>query len=306
VRRRGATGLAGILLLDKPAGMTSHDVVAVVRRETGEGRVGHAGTLDPMATGLLVVLMGPFTRLEPFLSTSAKSYDARIVFGSETDTDDAEGSVVATAPVPDEVRDPEYARSVLAAGVGPVSQVPPAYSAIKVGGRVAHHAARAGRPLDLEARPVDVVSATLTAIDPSTPSWDVAYTVSKGTYVRALARDLGRACGTAAHLGVLRRTASGRLNVADAHTLDEVAAAAAEGDIERLFADPLQALGLEVVEADAAGLANGRSLPFRAAMGAAGDDSLFAVTTDGALAGVYRAREDRLVPVVVLTGGGAS
>ena len=104
VKRRGATTLAGILLVDKPAGMTSHDVVAIVRRETGEGRVGHAGTLDPMATGLLVVLIGPYTRLEPYLSAARKSYEARIVFGAETDTDDAEGAVVRTADVPDDDR----------------------------------------------------------------------------------------------------------------------------------------------------------------------------------------------------------
>ncbi len=303
--RRGATALAGILLVDKPAGMTSHDVVAIIRRETGEGRVGHAGTLDPMATGLLVVLLGPFTRLEPFLSAAVKSYDARIVFGSETDTDDAEGAVVATAPVPEAVRDPGYARTMLGASVGETSQVPPAYSAIKVGGRVSHRAARAGERLELKARPIEVLDASLISVDASAHSWEVTYTVSKGTYVRALARDLGRACGTVAHLGALRRTASGPLRIGSANTLDTIAAAAAGGRLESLFVDPLSTLGLPVVHAHAAQLANGKSLPIGDANGAT-EGKLYSVTGDGRLVGVYRASSTRLVPVVVLAGGGAA
>jgi len=303
--RRGATSLAGILLVDKPAGMTSHDVVAIVRRETGEGRVGHAGTLDPMATGLLVILIGPYTRLEPYLSAARKSYQARIVFGSETDTDDAEGAVVREAAVPAAVGGSQYARTMLAAAVGPALQAPPAYSAIKVAGRVAHKAARAGEALELAPRPIEVYSAVLTSVDPGTPSWDVAYRVSKGTYIRALARDLGRACGTAAHLGALRRTASGPLALADASTLDEVATASASGGIGRLFADPLVALGLPVYEADPASLTDGRSLALDASHERE-DGALRAVTVAGALAGVYRVSGERLVPAVVLTGGGAA
>jgi tRNA pseudouridine55 synthase len=302
---RGATTLAGVLLVDKPAGMTSHDVVAIIRRATGEGRVGHAGTLDPMATGLLVVLVGPYTRLEPYLSAARKSYRARIVFGAETDTDDAEGTVVRTAPVPDQVRDPEYARDMLARTMGPSSQVPPAYSAIKVAGRVAHRAARAGEQLVLESRPIDVLDATLTSVDPATASWDVDYTVSKGTYVRALARDLGRACGTAAHLGALQRTTSGALRLADARTLDDVAIAASEGRMPELFSDPFTSLGLPVRDAAMPDLENGRSLPFTAGSDTP-ESTLVAVRADGGLAGVYRVRGDRLVPAVVLTPGGAA
>lgn len=303
--KRGATSLAGILLVDKPAGMTSHDVVAIVRRETGEGRVGHAGTLDPMATGLLVILIGPYTRLEPYLSAARKSYQARIVFGAETDTDDAEGAVIREAAVPAAIGDAHYARTMLAAAVGPTLQAPPAYSAIKVAGRVAHKAARAGQALELAPRPIEVYSAVLTSVYPGTPSWDVAYTVSKGTYIRALARDLGRACGTAAHLGALRRTASGPLALADASTLDEVATASASGGIGRLFADPLVALGLPLYEADAASLTDGRSLALDASHERE-DGALRAVMVAGALAGVYRVSGERLVPAVVLTGGGAA
>ncbi len=305
MKRRGATTLAGVLLVDKPAGMTSHDVVAIVRRETGEGRVGHAGTLDPMATGLLVVLVGPLTRLEPFLSSARKSYLARIALGAETDTDDAEGAIVRTAPVPDAVRDPGYARAALAATLGTSSQVPPAYSAIKVGGRVAHRAARAGEEMVLQPRPIEVYTADLTGIDPSGASWDVAYEVSKGTYVRALARDLGRACGTAAHLAALRRTSSGPLDLTGAHSLDEIARAASDGVITRLFADPIAALGLPALEADAALLADGRSVASDDALELE-EDALLAVTTGGVLAGVYRARAGRLVPCVVLSGGSAA
>lgn len=296
--KRGATALAGILALDKPAGMTSHDVVAIVRRETGEGRVGHAGTLDPAATGLLVVLVGPYARLAPYLSCARKSYDATIVFGAETDTDDAQGTVVREVEVPDSIQDAGFARAALAATIGSALQTPPAYSAIKVGGRVAHKAARSGEAMALEPRPIEVFAADLTGIDPAGPSWDVAYTVSKGTYVRALARDLGRTCGTAAHLGALRRTASGSLALSDAHTLDEVAAAAASGSTAELFADPLAALDLPVVDAAAFDLRDGRSIAVPE--GGHAESSLIAVTTDGALAGVYRVREGRLWPEVVL------
>ena len=302
--KRGATTLAGILLVDKPPGMTSHDVVAIVRRATGEGRVGHAGTLDPMATGLLVVLVGPYARLEPYLSGARKSYRARILFGAETDTDDAEGAVVRTAPVPDAVRDPAFAAVTLAAATGHSMQMPPSYSAIKVGGRVAYRAARAGEALELAQRSIEVHDATLVSVDPVAPCWDVDYEVSKGTYVRALARDLGRACGTAAHLAALRRTASGGLSLTDAHTLDSIGAAAGEGRINDLFTDPIAALDLPVQDADAADLVNGRPIRLGAAF-AGSDSDLVAVVSDGALAGVYRVHSDRLVPVVVLATGGA-
>ncbi|HEY5506633.1 MAG TPA: tRNA pseudouridine(55) synthase TruB, partial [Coriobacteriia bacterium] len=220
--RRGATSLVGILPLDKPAGLTSHDVVARVRRSTGEGRVGHAGTLDPMATGLLVVLIGAYARLAPYLTSASKCYEATIAFGAETDTDDAEGAVTRRAAVPAELLDPGHARVVLSGFLGSSMQTPPAYSAIKVGGRTAHREARAGSAMELEPRPVEVLAAELLATDADAASWNVAFDVSKGTYIRALARDIGRACGSAAHLSALRRTTSGRLTLADSHTLEEM------------------------------------------------------------------------------------
>ena len=300
--RRGATGLVGILPIDKPAGMTSHDVVAAVRTATGEGRVGHAGTLDPMATGLLVVLIGAYTRLAPYLTSATKAYEATITFGSETDTDDAAGAIVRTSPVPPEVREPAYAISVLASCIGASSQLPPAYSALKVGGRTAYRAARAGAPIELEPREIDVYRADLASIDPGTDSWRVVFDVSKGTYVRALARDIGRMSGTAAHLSALRRILSGALTLANAHSLDEVVAAGEADALSALFADALTALDLRVVPSANANIFTG------AALDAPVGDTLtegqaVAVTFDGVLAGVYRFVGGRLVPAVVLPGG---
>lgn len=243
--RRGATGLSGILLIDKPAGMTSHDVVAMVRRSTGERRIGHAGTLDPAATGVLVVLVGPATRLTPFLIGTEKSYVARIAFGTQTDTDDADGESVRVAPVPPILGDPAYATAAIADLVGTHDQLPPSYSAIKRGGVSAHRAAREGTPLALEPRHIEVLAAHHLAVvrDPGV-CWDASFTVSKGTYLRSIARDLGNALGTAAHLAALRRTASGRLALENAHSLDEVVDAGP--DCAGLFTDPVGALGLPV------------------------------------------------------------
>lgn len=299
--RRGATSLAGILLLDKPAGMTSHDVVAAVRQATGEGRVGHAGTLDPMATGLLLVLVGPYTRLEPYLSCAEKSYDAAIAFGEATDTGDACGATVETAPVPEWLfEDTSRAqREVVDSFLGPSMQVPPAYSAIKVCGTTAHRAARAGAPLVLAPRPIDVVTAEIQRVDRDTRTWDVRFRVSKGTYIRSLARDIGEAAGTVAHLTALRRTGSLGLVVDDALTLDEVTSAAAAGNLSDLFVDALRALPMPAVEGDAARIARGRTLPLRP-LSPVRTGELVAVTVRGELAGVYRVAEDALVPEVVL------
>jgi tRNA pseudouridine55 synthase len=296
--RRGATGLRGILALDKPSGMTSHDVVAAVRRASGEGRVGHAGTLDPSATGLLVVLLGAFTRLAPYLTASTKTYEARVAFGSETDTDDADGAVIESAPVPPELFERRRAEALLKGLLGDSLQRPPAYSAIKSGGRTAHKVARAGAALELEPRQITVELALLERADAEACTWDVLFRVSKGTYVRALARDVGRVAGTRAHLAALRRTASGPLDIRGAHALPDVLAAAAEGRLPALFADPFAALGLRVVDAAPAAVATGASLP-RAAAPAAADGELLAVSADARLAAVYRADPDALRPEAV-------
>lgn len=204
----------GLLLVDKPAGMTSHDVVAIARRALGERRIGHAGTLDPFATGLLVLLVGRATRLLPYLDGEPKVYAARVQFGTETDTDDATGKVVREARPPIRA-DVDRAISAL---TGTVDQEPPAYSAKQVGGQRAYDAARRGSPVKLPPVPVTVHSWEVKARTGDTI--DVVITCSGGTYVRALARDLGRQAGSAAHLATLRRTRSGPFYVADACPLD--------------------------------------------------------------------------------------
>ena len=283
-------GLSGILLVDKPAGLTSHDVVERVRRATGERRVGHAGTLDPMATGLLVVLVGPATRLAPYLTAAEKTYVARIAFGAETDTDDAEGTVTRTADVPGAILDAAAAQRELDALLGESQQVPPAYSAIKVDGKVAHRVARSGGEVELAPRAITVLRAELLGLDADSAAWDVDFLVSKGTYVRALARDLGRAVDSAAHLRALRRTSSGALALADAHPLQAIETAAASGELAALFADPVAALGLPTVEADAHAVMCGRTLE-----APEGDAPLVAVLADDTLVAVYRRDGDRLV-----------
>lgn len=294
--RRGATQLAGVLAIDKPSGMTSHDVVAAVRRATGEGRVGHAGTLDPAATGLLVVLVGSATRLERYLAGQDKRYEARIVFGSTTDTLDAEGATVARAPVPEAVADAAYAQRVLDRFLGPQSQVPPAHSAIKSGGVPAYKHARAGRPAELSARPIVVHEARLQGIDASTPAWDVAFTVSKGTYVRALARDIGSSAGTVAHLGALRRVASGPLEVSAALPLAAALEAASAGSLAEHFVDPVPLLGYPCLEVGHEALAGSRHL--RPGTPLESGQRVTVVTPTG-VAAIYVARADALVAETV-------
>ena len=206
----------GLLLVDKPAGCTSHDVVAIARRALGVRRVGHGGTLDPFATGLLVLLVGRATRLLPYLEGEPKVYAATIRLGDETDTDDATGRVVRAAPVPDRAAVEQAMRGL----TGTIQQRPPAYSAKQVAGQRAHAAARRGAPIDL-------APAAVTVHEWIVHEWrrdevDVTVTCSAGTYVRALARDVGRAAGSAAHLGALRRLRSGPFDVRDAATLDAV------------------------------------------------------------------------------------
>src|SRR6185312_15045843 len=215
-RRMRMPTIDGLLLVDKPAGCTSHDVVAIARRALGRSRVGHGGTLDPFATGLLVLLVGRATRLLPYLEGEPKVYAATIRLGDETDTDDGTGRVVRAAPVPDRAAVEQAMRGL----TGTIQQRPPAYSAKQVAGQRAHAAARRGAPIDL-------APAAVTVHEWIVHEWrrdevDVTVTCSAGTYVRALARDVGRAAGSAAHLGALRRLRSGPFDVRDAATLDAV------------------------------------------------------------------------------------
>jgi tRNA pseudouridine55 synthase len=207
----------GLLLVDKPAGMTSHDVVQQVRRIYGQRSIGHLGTLDPFATGLLVLLLGRATRLATFLDTEPKVYEAVIAFGNETDTDDETGTVIRTAESPGEEDVLEGVRALS----GKISQVPPAYSAKSVDGTRAYDAARRGEPLDLRASDVTVHNWDIT--DLRADSLAAVITCSGGTYIRALARDLGRLANSAAHLRSLRRTRMGPFDVDDAANLEGLA-----------------------------------------------------------------------------------
>jgi tRNA pseudouridine55 synthase len=200
----------GLLLVDKPAGMTSHDAVNRARRALGERRIGHAGTLDPFATGLLVLLVGRATRLLPYVEGEPKVYEATIRFGTETDTDDLTGNESARAAAPSL----EKVESAIAQLTGEFEQVPPAFSAKQVGGRRAYSAARRGDTMVLA--PVSVRVHDWTLIQWRGEVMDVVVTCGGGTYVRALARDLGRLAGSAAHLSALRRASSGPFRVAEA------------------------------------------------------------------------------------------
>jgi tRNA pseudouridine55 synthase len=211
--------------------MTSHDVVQQVRRIYSERSIGHLGTLDPFATGLLVLLLGRATRLANFLDMEPKVYEALISFGTETDTDDSTGTVIRKAPPPDEAA----VRSAVSSLTGVISQVPPAYSAKSVDGTRAYDAARRGEPLDLP--PVSVTVHSWEIRELGGDSLAATVTCSGGTYIRALARDLGRLTSSAAHLGSLRRTRVGSFEVADAATLDELADAPDRVRVLRVVAD---------------------------------------------------------------------
>lgn len=220
--RSGPPRPGGIVVVDKPAGWTSHDVVARVRRLAGTRRVGHAGTLDPMATGVLVVGVERATRLLGHLALTEKAYDATIRLGASTLTDDAEGEVTASTPaghLTDEAID-----AAVSDLTGEIEQVPSAVSAIKVAGQRAYKRVREGEAVELAARPVTVreLSVRATRRTDEVVDLDVSVTCSSGTYVRALARDLGAALGVGGHLTMLRRTRVGPYDVSLARTLDQL------------------------------------------------------------------------------------
>ena len=252
-RPDSATG--GLLLLDKPGGLTSHAVVERVRRATGTTRIGHAGTLDPFATGLLVLLVGRATRLAPYLDAEPKVYRATIRFGARTTTDDLEGDVLENASAPEQAIVERAIRGL----TGDLLQRPPAYSAKQVGGVRAYSAARRGAPLTLEPAAVVVHEWLVLARDGS--DLDVQITCSGGTYIRALARDIGEATGSAAHLAALRRLRIGRFDVAQAITIDAVA----NGDYELMApTEAVAQLPRETLDdLDARRIAHGQSITAR-------------------------------------------
>jgi tRNA pseudouridine55 synthase len=224
-RRPDADVPPGILLVDKPGGMTSHDVVARARRALSVRKVGHAGTLDPMATGLLLLGVGSATRLLGYLGGHDKTYEATIRLGQATVTDDREGEVVASVSTGH--LDDDAVRAALAAQTGPLLQVPSSVSAVKVAGRRSYDRVRAGETVELEPRKVTVHRLDVHRVERVDDFVDVDVTVecTAGTYIRAIARDAGAALGVGGHLTELRRTVSGPFRVADAATVEDAAAA---------------------------------------------------------------------------------
>jgi tRNA pseudouridine55 synthase len=302
------TAPSGLLIVDKPAGLTSHDVVGRVRRLAGTRRVGHAGTLDPMATGVLVVGIEKATRLLGYLTLTQKEYAATIRLGERTDTDDADGEILARRPA-DGVTD-QALRAAAAALTGEIQQVPPGISAIKVGGQRAYRLTREGAPPQLPARTVTVTGLEVTAIRRGTGEAgaaldaDALVTCSSGTYVRAIARDLGAALGTGGHLTALRRTRVGPYRAADAATLDELAAAAAAGPaalpVIPLAAAAAAAFAARQLTADEARLVmHGGRLP---AVGA-GPAPVAAFGPDGALIALLTEADGRARSLAVFAAG---
>jgi tRNA pseudouridine55 synthase len=220
----------GLLLVDKPGGMTSHDVVARARRVLSVRKVGHAGTLDPMATGLLILGVGAATRLLGYVGGHDKTYEATIRFGQATVTDDREGEVLTTASTAG--LDEEDVRAALAAQTGPLQQVPSSVSAVKVDGRRSYDRVRAGEAVELAPRSVTVHRLDvhgITGPEPDVLDVDVTVSCTAGTYIRAIARDAGTALGVGGHLTALRRTASGPFSVDRAASVEDAGAALLAG-----------------------------------------------------------------------------
>jgi tRNA pseudouridine55 synthase len=295
-----ATMSDGLVVVDKPAGFTSHDVVAKLRKAFGQRKVGHAGTLDPDATGVLLVGLGRATRLLRYLSEAGKAYEGRIVFGIATSTLDAAGEVVDQRPMPITRDDVEGA---LPRFLGDIEQLPPMVSAVKIGGRRLHELARAGEEVERAPRPVHVNRFDVVGFEPGPyPSADVEVECGSGTYVRSLAADLGVALGGFAHLASLRRTRAGSFTLAEARPLVDIEAdppaavlplTEAMRDLERVDIDAEQARAV----------AHGVSFASNA-LAVHGEGPYAFVGPDGALLAVYDARGPALRPAVVVAAQG--
>jgi tRNA pseudouridine55 synthase len=283
-RRPDADVAPGLLLVDKPGGMTSHDVVARARRVLSVRKVGHAGTLDPMATGLLILGVGAATRLLGYVGGHDKTYEATIRFGRSTVTDDREGEVVATSSTA--ALDDDAIRAALAAQTGPLQQVPSSVSAVKVDGRRSYDRVRAGEAVELAPRSVTVHRIEVHRIERPTPDLvdaDVTVACTAGTYIRAIARDAGAALGVGGHLTALRRTASGPFTIGQAAPVEEAGAALIAGGGPGFLALPAAATTVFPARALTAGEARALSYGQRiAATGAPGPQA--AVDPEGRLA----------------------
>ncbi len=288
---------SGLVIVDKPAGWTSHDVVARMRRVCGTRRVGHAGTLDPMATGVLVLGVERGTKLLTFLVGCDKAYSATVRLGQVTLTDDAEGELIASEGVQDRAATEAALPSAIAALTGGIEQVPSAVSAIKVGGERSYARVRKGDTVDLPARPVTVSRFEVLGVTPATAvrddgsqvdvlDVDIEVEVSSGTYVRALARDLGTMLGVGGHLTALRRTRVGRFDLASATPLEQLSALAADGGevpvIALAEAARAQLPVHEVSAAEAVSLGHGQRIP----SGGARAEAVAAIDPEGRLVAI--------------------
>jgi tRNA pseudouridine55 synthase len=225
----------GLLVIDKPSGMTSHDVVSRLRRATGESMIGHLGTLDPMATGVLPVLMGKYTRLAQFFGPLEKTYTGAIRFGFATDTYDAEGTPAhqaVTGPLPSN----EEVQAAAALFRGEVAQTPPSFSAKKIDGKPAYKAARRGEPVTLKSVSITIAEFVIGAVEGEYAEFTIR--ISSGGYVRSVAHDLGQVLGCGAHLARLRRVAAGPFTLEEALTLEELNAQAAAGTLDQKLPHP--------------------------------------------------------------------
>lgn len=291
-----ANEIAGLLLVDKPEGPTSHDVTAQVRRITGLKRIGHTGTLDPAASGLLLLCVGWVTRLAEYLTRLPKTYRGVLRLGERTDTDDRTGTVLEASGAWRSVA-PDDVKLAFESQVGTIRQAPPAYSAKKIGGRRAYAVARSGGTPQLPAQRVRIERLAL--IDYSPPLVSFEIDCSSGTYIRAVARDLGEALGTGAHLTALRRTAVGKFRVEDALRLDaESAPEAVRASLLAPEAAVAHIPGLELGEEEWRAISRGRHVSWPD--GPEGEP--LAVFSRGRLVAIAELEDGRLRPRKVLRG----
>jgi tRNA pseudouridine55 synthase len=286
--------LHGVLLVDKPAGPTSQTVVTKVRRALGSDKAGHTGTLDPFATGLMVVCLGRATKLAGYLTVEDKEYRATLALGMATDTDDATGKEIARADASAITR--EALEAAIEKFRGPIRQVPPDFSAIQKDGERMYDRARRGEEVKIEPRDVVVHALTLVSFTPgAVASAEIDLHVSKGTYIRSIARDVGSALGVGGHLTALRRTAAGAFSVRDAIGLDAVAAdpAAAASKLLALDRVPLPFESLAITAEEAAKVAHGIA-PAGSARAAAGEGLRAVRGPDGALLAIATLRQGAL------------
>jgi tRNA pseudouridine55 synthase len=307
-KRDDGPSIDGILVVSKPAGPTSHDIVALVRRLTGVRRVGHGGTLDPFAIGVLPVFMGRATRMVEYHLADEKAYRAAVVFGARSSTDDIDGDMTPGASVPPTRDGVEQA---LEGFRGEIEQVPPDHSAVHVGGKRAYEVARGGEKPELTARRVTIHGLELSSWDASDgerPVAELEVRCSAGTYVRSLARDLGESLGCGAYLGALTRTASGPFSVDDAHPLDHVREELAAGRTEALLLSPDAGLEhiplVEVPARDREALARGQIIRVRGPVSGPADPAVVlgearvvrVVDGAGRLTAMAHVKDGRLYP----------